>query len=76
MIYVVFLRKNVLELFIQSSKVMSNKKIAYAILTIAVAANVALAVGFKMYFFNAPLQRYKKRIRIGHYIDQSDDLKS
>ena len=58
MIYVVFLRKSVLGHYIQSSKVMSNKKIAYAILTIAVAANVALAVGFKMYFFNAPLQRY------------------
>ena len=41
---------------------MSNKKIAYAILTIAVAANVALAVGFKMYFFNAPLQRYFSRV--------------
>merc|ERR1712136_304947 len=39
-------------------EVMSNKKIAYAILTIAVAANVALAVGFKMYFFNAPLQSH------------------
>ena len=68
MIYVVFLRKNVLELFIQSSKVMSNKKIAYAILTIAVAANVALAVGFKMYFFNAPLQRYKSGLWIGRPI--------
>lgn len=42
----------------QGLKVMSNKKIAYAILTIAVAANVALAVGFKMYFFNAPLQSH------------------
>jgi len=39
-------------------EVMSNRKIAYAILTIAVAANVALAVGFKMYFFNAPLQSH------------------
>ena len=33
---------------------MSNKKIAYAILAIAVAANVALAVGFKLYFFKPP----------------------
>lgn len=37
-------------------EVMSNKKIAYGIIAIAVGANVALAVGFKMYFFNAPLQ--------------------
>jgi hypothetical protein len=35
-------------------EVMSNKKIAYAILAIAVAANVALAVGFKLYFFKPP----------------------
>ena len=33
---------------------MSNKKIAYGILAIAVAANVALAVGFKLYFFKPP----------------------
>ena len=57
MIYMVFSCLGVLESFIQSPKVMSNKKIAYAILTIAIAANIALAVGFKMYFFNAPLQR-------------------
>lgn len=36
-------------------KVVANKKQAYIILVLAVAANVALAVGFKMYFFEAPL---------------------
>ena len=32
-----------------------NKKIAYGVFGLAVAANVALAVGFKMYFFESPL---------------------
>ena len=36
-------------------QVVANKKQAYIILVLAVAANVALAVGFKMYFFEAPL---------------------
>jgi len=36
-------------------EVMSNKKIAYAIIALAVGANIALSVGFKMYFFEAPL---------------------
>merc|ERR1711892_1319143 len=39
----------------QGLKVMSNKKIAYAIIALAVGANIALSVGFKMYFFEAPL---------------------
>ena len=34
---------------------MSNKKIAYGIIALAIGANVALSVGFKMYFFEAPL---------------------
>jgi len=36
-------------------EVSQNKKIAYGIFGLAVAANVALAVGFKMYFFESPL---------------------
>lgn len=39
----------------QGLKVMSNKKIAYGIIALAIGANVALSVGFKMYFFEAPL---------------------
>lgn len=38
-------------------KVVANKKYAYGILALAVAANIALAVGFKMYFFESPLLR-------------------
>lgn len=36
-------------------KQVSNKKLAYGILSIVVGANVALAVGFKLYFFESPL---------------------
>ena len=34
---------------------MTNKQKAYAVLALAVVANLGLSVGFKMYFFEAPL---------------------
>ena len=36
-------------------KVVADKKHAYIILILAICANIALAVGFKMYFFESPL---------------------
>ncbi|CAG5104291.1 Oidioi.mRNA.OKI2018_I69.chr1.g1181.t1.cds [Oikopleura dioica] len=36
-------------------KAVTNKQKAYAVLALAVVANLGLSVGFKMYFFEAPL---------------------
>jgi len=36
-------------------KAVTNKQKAYAVLALAIVANLSLSVGFKMYFFEAPL---------------------